>query len=244
MNTLRPLARRIAINSNITKQPIQKGIPAAAVYATRLNSTTAPADPKAKANAFLDALPGNSAISKTGWVTLAASLGGYAVSNELYVVNEESVILAGFVIMVGYLSSVIKEPYKQWADSVIDKQKSILNASRAEHTNAVKDRIASVSEMKDVVSVTKSLFDMSRDTAVTEHELYKMKQKMAVKDEIKSILDGWVRVETQAREAEQAELVKQVVSSVQKQLQDPKLQKEIMSNSIAEIEALIRDKKI
>jgi F-type H+-transporting ATPase subunit b len=63
-----------------------------------------------------------------------------------------------------------------------------------------------------------------------------MKQKMAVKDEIKSILDGWVRVETQAREAEQAELVKQVVSSVQKQLQDPKLQKEIMSNSIAEIE--------
>jgi hypothetical protein len=81
---------------------------------------TAPADPKAKANAFLDALPGNSAISKTGWVTLAASLGGYAVSNELYVVNEESVILAGFVIMVGYLSSVIKEPYKQWADSVID----------------------------------------------------------------------------------------------------------------------------
>ena len=59
---------------------------------------------------------------------------------------------------------------------------------------------------------------------------------MAVKDEIKSILDGWVRVETQAREAEQAELVKQVVSSVQKQLEDPKLQKEIMANSIAEIE--------
>jgi hypothetical protein len=80
----------------------------------------APTDPKAKANAFLDALPGNSAISKTGWVTLAASLGGYAVSNELYVVNEESVILAGFVIMVGYLSTVIKEPYKQWADSVIE----------------------------------------------------------------------------------------------------------------------------
>ncbi|KAH9441856.1 hypothetical protein Pst134EA_032158 [Puccinia striiformis f. sp. tritici] len=136
--------------------------------------------------------------------------------------------------MVGYLKTVIKEPYKNWADSVIDKTKSILNASRTEHTNAVKERIASVSEMKDVVS----------DTAVTEHDLYKLKQKMSVKDEIKSILDGWVRVETQAREAEQAELVKQVVSNVQKQLDDPKLQKEIMSNRIAEIEALIRDKKI
>ncbi|KAA1083547.1 atp4 subunit B of the stator stalk of mitochondrial F1F0 ATP synthase [Puccinia graminis f. sp. tritici] len=241
MNQLRPLARRLALNNTQALRPLV--LPAAT--SIRFNSTTtAPTDPKAKANAFLDALPGNSAISKTGWVTLAASLGGYAVSNELYVVNEESVILAGFVIMVGYLSTVIKEPYKQWADSVIEKQRSVLNASRTEHTNAVKERIASVSEMKDVVSVTKTLFEMSRDTAVTEHELHKMKQKMAVKDEIKSILDGWVRVETQAREAEQAELVKQVVSSVQKQLEDPKLQKEIMSNSIAEIEALIKDKKI
>ncbi|POV98886.1 hypothetical protein PSHT_13803 [Puccinia striiformis] len=200
MNNLRPIARRLAI------RPI---LPATS--SIRFNSTTAPVDPKAKANAFLEALPGNSAISKTGWVTLAASLGGYAVANELYVVNEESVILA----VSSSWSTVIKEPYKNWADSVIDKQKSILNASRTEHTNAVKERIASVSEMKDVVSVTKTLFEMSRDTAVTEHDLYKLKQKMSVKDEIKSILDGWVRVETQAREAEQAELVKQVVSNVQ-----------------------------
>lgn len=235
------MLRRLKINSVPSTVPQSRLIVPASV---RLNSTTAPTDPKAKANSFLDALPGNSAISKTGWITLGASLTGYAVSNELYVMNEESVILAGFVIMVGYLSTVIKAPYKQWADSVIEKQKSILNASRAEHTNAVKERIASVSEMKDVVSVTKSLFEMSRDTAITEHELYKMRQKLAVKDEIKAVLDGWVRAETQAREAEQAALVKQVVLNVQKQLEDPKLQKEIILNGITEIEALIKDKKI
>lgn len=75
---------------------------------------------------------------------------------------------------------------------------------------------------------------------MTEHEVFKLKQKMAVKDEIKSILDGWVRVETQAREAEQAELVKTVVANVTKQLEDPKFQKEIMANSVAEIEGTAR----
>lgn len=71
---------------------------------------------------------------------------------------------------------------------------------------------------------------------MTEHEIFKLKQKMAVKDEIKSILDGWVRVETQAREAEQAELVKTVLANVNKQLQDPKFQKDVLATSVAEIE--------
>ncbi|MBW0476597.1 hypothetical protein O181_016312 [Austropuccinia psidii MF-1] len=239
LTSLRPIARRLALTTSPSFSS-RLVLPAG----SRLASTTAPADPKAKANSFLDALPGNNVITKTGWVTLGASMTGYAISNELYVMNEESVILAGFVIMVGYLSTVIKAPYKQWADSIIEKQKSILNNSRAEHTNAVKERIESVSQMKDVVAVTQSLFEMSKETALTEHELYKLKQKLALKDEIKSILDGWVRVETQAREAEQAELVKNVVANVKKQLEDPKLQKEILTNCINEIEALIKDKKI
>ncbi|KAH9441857.1 hypothetical protein Pst134EA_032159 [Puccinia striiformis f. sp. tritici] len=50
MNNLRPIARRLAI------RPI---LPATS--SIRFNSTTAPVDPKAKANAFLEALPGNSA---------------------------------------------------------------------------------------------------------------------------------------------------------------------------------------
>ncbi|KAG0146440.1 hypothetical protein CROQUDRAFT_77785 [Cronartium quercuum f. sp. fusiforme G11] len=233
----RPAARRLA---NLSPSLVQ---PSRLLGTPRFTSSTA-ADPKAKANSFLDALPGNSAITKTGWVTLGASLTGYAISNELYVMNEETVILASFFVMIGYLGTIVKAPYKEWADSTIEKYKSILNASRAEHTDAVKSRIATVSEIKDVVSVTKSLFEISRDTAVTEHEVFKLKQKMAVKDEIKSILDGWVRVETQAREAEQAELVKTVLANVTKQLEDPKFQKEVLATSVAEIEALIRDKKI
>jgi F-type H+-transporting ATPase subunit b len=120
---------------------------------------------------------------------------------------------------------------------VVSVTKTLFEMSRVSNCrNEILFRLFSISKQKKKTWIMTSLIDGHQDTAVTEHELHKMKQKMALKDEIKSILDGWVRVETQAREAEQAELVKQVVSSVQKQLEDPKLQKEIMSNSIAEIE--------
>jgi F-type H+-transporting ATPase subunit b len=38
----------------------------------------------------------------------------------------------------------------------------VLSASRSEHTSAVRERITSVEEMKDVVGITKDLFAMSR----------------------------------------------------------------------------------
>ena len=40
--------------------------------------------------------------------------------------------------------------------------KDILEATRTEHTGAVEERISSVSEMKNVVDVTKNLFTISK----------------------------------------------------------------------------------
>ena len=56
----------------------------------------------------------------------------------------------------------MQQPYKEWAEGHINKIKSILNNARAEHTQAVKDRIQSVEQMKDVVDVTKGLFALSK----------------------------------------------------------------------------------
>ena len=57
---------------------------------------------------------------------------------------------------------VIREPYSQWAEGHINRIKGILNSSRAEHTDAVKERITSVSQMKDVSSITEGLFALSK----------------------------------------------------------------------------------
>lgn len=56
----------------------------------------------------------------------------------------------------------MREPYSQWADGHIQRIKKILDGARAEHTQAVQERIDSVGQMKDVVSVTKALFDLSK----------------------------------------------------------------------------------
>lgn len=50
------------------------------------------------------------------------------------------------------------------------------------------------------------------------------------------MLDSWVRFEQQAKESEQAELVKTIVDNVLKGLSNEKTQKDILVGAIAEIE--------
>lgn len=57
---------------------------------------------------------------------------------------------------------MLKEPYSQWAEGHIQRIKKVLNDARAEHTGAVQERIDSVGQMKDVVSVTEALFALSK----------------------------------------------------------------------------------
>lgn len=92
--------------------------PCLCTHSARFASTDA-VDPKSKASSLIDALPGNSVVSKTGWVTLGTALTGAAISNEVFVLNDEAVIFAGFVTFVTLLGSYIRQPYTEWADNHI-----------------------------------------------------------------------------------------------------------------------------
>lgn len=52
--------------------------------------------------------------------------------------------------------------YAEWADATNNKILGILNAARADHTNAVKARIENVQKMGGVVDITKQLFAVSK----------------------------------------------------------------------------------
>lgn len=75
-----------------------------------------------------------------------------------------------------------------------------------------------------------------QETAKLEHEAFLLQQKTALASEIKATLDSWIRYETQARESEQAELVSTVINKVMADLQDAKVQKDILASAVAEIE--------
>lgn len=75
-----------------------------------------------------------------------------------------------------------------------------------------------------------------QQTAELEHETFRLRQQAAVSADIKSVLDSWVRHEAQVREQEQKDLVESVLASVQKQIGDKKLQKDILLSAVAEVE--------
>jgi len=115
-----------------------------------------------KAQSILDSLPGNSLISKTAILSSTASVAIYALSNEYYVVNEETIVA---LCLLSIWTAVFKYGgplCSEWADGQVNKIKGILNAARADHTEAVKTRIESVQQLGSVVDITKTLFEVSK----------------------------------------------------------------------------------
>ncbi|KAK0549979.1 atp4 subunit B of the stator stalk of mitochondrial F1F0 ATP synthase [Tilletia horrida] len=217
---------------------------AAAAASSSLRTYADKPSPESRASALLDVLPGNSLVSKTGWVTLGTGLSAVAISNELYVVNEETVILAGFLIFATLLGRSLSAPYTEWADSQIAKISGILNAARKNHTDAVQARIDSVSAQKDVASLTTELFALAKETAKVEQEVFELQQRTKLASELKAVLDSWVRFEGQQREEEQRALAEAIVKKVSASLKDEKLQKQILEGAIANVEQLVKAKTI
>ncbi|ORX91548.1 hypothetical protein K493DRAFT_227731, partial [Basidiobolus meristosporus CBS 931.73] len=201
-------------------------------------STGKEVEPQQKAQSIIDALPGNSFISKTGYITVGAGLITWAISKEIYVFNEETLVLGSFIGIVTYLIKIMKQPYNEWAEGHINRVRDILVQAREDHKVAVKERVNDVNQLQDIVDVTKNLFEMSKEMARLEAEAFELKQKSAVSAELKSVLDSWVRYENSVREREQKELATSVIESVKAQLQDSKTQDQILAQCFKDVEKI------
>lgn len=107
-------------------------------------------------------MPGNSLVSKTAILSGGFGLGAYAISNEIYVLNEETIVLFSLMSVFYGIYSYLGPEYAKWADSYADKVKGILSGARQEHKEAVQTRITSLKGVGEVVQTTKDLFVMSR----------------------------------------------------------------------------------
>ena len=212
---------------------------------TVLRAAMSTQPPSERANELIEKLPSQpSLITKTGTALLGTGILATAISQELYVLNEESVLLAGTFILLSYIGSIARKPYSDWAEGNIQKIAGVLNQSRTEHTQAVKDRITSVEQMKDVVDITKGLFALSKETATLEAETFTQQQKVALTSELKAVLDSWVRFEQSVRESEQADLTKTVIDKVLASVKDEKTQRDILLGALAEVEQLVKSKAV
>ena len=140
-------------------------MPTATAFTTsQPRAQTPQKEPKEVANSFLNALPGNSIASKTAILSAGAGLSVAAISNELYVVNEESIVALSLLTIYWAVYNYAGPMYKEWAQSQADKIKGILNAAREDHTNAVKSRMQNVKDLTGVIDITKDLFAVSKVT--------------------------------------------------------------------------------
>ncbi|KAF8659812.1 hypothetical protein AX16_001697 [Volvariella volvacea WC 439] len=240
------MASRIALSSlrSVVRPRAVAALPQA-IHARSLASSANPPPPAERANEVINKLPSSpNLITKTGSAVLGTGLAATAISQELYVVNEETILLVGSIILFTYLGKILRQPYREWADAQIQRIKGVLESARAEHTQAVKERIDSVGQMKDVVALTEGLFALSKDTAKLEAETFVQKQKVAVAAEVKAVLDSWVRYEQQQKESEQAELTKTVIANVIADLKNEKTQRDILLSAVAEVEQLVKNKAI
>lgn len=150
--------------------PTRTHLPALTTFTTsapRLEGPNVPSKkPEETANNILNAMPGNSLASKLAILSGGAGLSVAAISNELYVVNEESIVMLSLLTIYWAVYNYAGPMYKEWAQGQADKVKGILNAARDDHTNAVKQRIASVQDLSGVIEVTKDLFAVSKVGAV------------------------------------------------------------------------------
>lgn len=199
-------------------------------------------DPKQKANSIIEAMPGNSAVSKTGILATGAAAGVYAISNGLYVVNGESLMLLAFSGVFYIMSKTAAPAYGAWAKGHVDAVKNILSGARQGHVESVQERIESVNQLKDVVQTTKDLFSVSKETAELEAKVFEKKQQVNYAAEAKSVLDSYVRYEGQVRQMEQEELANNVMNKVNKEIQSSKFKQQVLEQAVADVEKLFAKK--
>jgi len=101
--------------------------------------------------------------------------------------------------------------------------KNVLQTARDGHKALVHERINHLAKMDGIVSTTNALYDMSSEVASMEAQVFALRQKVTLKNDVKATLDAWVRYEANVREQEQAKLANQVIQRVTAALSDPKL---------------------
>ncbi|KAL2912380.1 atp4 subunit B of the stator stalk of mitochondrial F1F0 ATP synthase [Polyrhizophydium stewartii] len=206
----------------------------------RFQSTEAPkrADPSVVAESLIKVFPGESMAAKSGSVLVAASVAAFLISKEIYIIDAEFLemlcIFAAFYVWYSNGKDMAVEYFQGRKDAIFNA----LTKARTEHRAVVQERIDHIGKLSDAVDVTKGLYDISKDIAKLEAEAYELKQKVAFNTEVKSVLDSWVRHEANVREQEQKRLVAHVIEKIKADLSDPKLQQNILNQTLADVEKI------
>ncbi|KAI9328243.1 hypothetical protein DFJ73DRAFT_861985 [Zopfochytrium polystomum] len=234
------LARSPALNAPrafIQRSPSAVLRPASALIQDRHYATER--KPAAEtAAALVNAFPGDNLAAKASSVLLFSSIGAWLISKEIYIVDGEFFEAIGLFGAYYIWYSAGKEGAVEWFNERQGTIRRVLNEAREQHKAVVQERIAHIAKLEDVVGVTKGLFEISKEIAKLEAQTYELKQKVSFANEIKSVLDSWVRHEANVRERQQKSMAEAIIAKVKADLANPKTQNDILGQTLVDIEKL------
>jgi len=80
------------------------------------------------------------------------------------------------------------------------------------------------------------MLTLLQETAKLEAQGYELEQRTAIAQEAKNVLDSWVRYEGQVKQRQQRELADAVIAKIEKDLEDPKVLRQILDQSVKDVE--------
>jgi F-type H+-transporting ATPase subunit b len=82
-----------------------------------------------------------------------------------------------------------------------------------------------------------SVLTAAQETAQLEAQAFELEQKTAIAHEAKVVLDSWVRYEGQVKQRQQKELADSIIAKIEKELENPKTLKQILDQSVTDVES-------
>ena len=189
-----------------------------------------------KADQILSAFPSNNIIRNTTSLTLLASASAFAISKELYVINDESVLLASFAICIGALYKQLKPTFDQTADNYANNMKKILTDARGQHAKMVQEQIDDSGKLSDITTETKKLFQLSKELINLEKEEYELKQRIELTNTVKQKLDAWNRFEQSQKETEKNRMLQLVMNRVTSELNKKDVQQQLFTQALRDLD--------
>jgi len=222
-NTIRQAARPV-------------GVRAFTHSAVRLAPSTV--EPKTQANALINAIPGNSMLTKTGVVALGAGLFAVGISKELILIHPETIIVGCFGGIVYLLSQQLAPVIKGELESYIDNIRKAVNENREKEIASFHDEIQKLKDVELAVPLTKELFSMHKEIVLMNKTLAEYNVRKNTINSIKSKMDAIAALEAQQRASEQGELLGLLRSRVMTAIKDPKFQENYLKKCISDIESM------
>lgn len=151
---------------------------------------------------------------QTGVAVLGAGLAAYLISKEIIVLHAETVVVAS---VAGVTYMLMKKAGPGIAAALDERAKAIadsLSVGKIKRIQKLEDDIKEQENIKSELQCTGEIYDINRELNNMQRELEYRVNKQAARDAAIKQLDEMVRISSEQRAAEQAELVAKLEKEV------------------------------